>query len=113
MTTKPRKPLLVNLSWAVVGLLGLAALYVLSYAPAIRLGFGTDKFNPYMMLTSPAPPRPPGRQIPAYAPVDWLIDNTPAARPLLWWSGLWGVRDDFENASVNRKAERLLQSLIP
>jgi hypothetical protein len=37
MTAKPRKPLLVNLTWTVGGVLALAILYVLSYAPVYRL----------------------------------------------------------------------------
>jgi hypothetical protein len=109
MPAAPRKPVLVNLTWAVTLLLALALLYVLSYAPLVRLGFGTPllSLNPYMMLTGPSPPWPsPGRQIPAYAPVDWLIDYTPAQRPLLWWSGLWGVRDAFENSNFHREVIR-------
>ena len=35
----PRRPLLVNLTWAVALLLGLALVYVLSYAPLVRLKF--------------------------------------------------------------------------
>jgi hypothetical protein len=35
MTAKARKPLLVNLTWAAVALMGLAMVYVLSYAPVV------------------------------------------------------------------------------
>lgn len=78
MPTAPRKPLLVNLAWTVALVIGLPTVYVLSYAPVFSL------------VSDPWASR-----IPAYRPVDWLIDNTPL-RPLLFrWADLWGVGDDF------------------
>lgn len=78
MPTAPRKPLLVNLAWAVALVIGLPTVYVMSYAPVFSLTRG-----------------PSASDIPAYRPVDWLIDNTPF-RPLLFnWADLWGVGDDF------------------
>jgi hypothetical protein len=112
MVIKPRNPSLANLTWAAIGLLALAALYVLSYAPVVRLSFGTDRVDPLKPFAADAgsilPPPPAGDELPAYVPVDWLIDHTPAQRPLLWWSELWGVRDDFEYSAINRQHSAML-----
>ena len=87
MTTRPRKPLLVSLTLAVVALLGIVALYVLSYAPVVRWMVWRD---PSLSLAIDSD------TVPFYRPVDWVIDNTPIYRPLFWWASVWGVRDDFE-----------------
>lgn len=63
VTAKPRKPVLVNLSWAGVLLLAPPLLYVLSYLMAVRLSGTTE--------------------MAAYRPVEWLIDETPLRRPIL------------------------------
>ena len=106
MTAKPRKPLLVNLTWAGVTLLGLAILYVLSYAPVVSWS-----------RTAPTLPRGglpwvytvyrDGRELPLYRPCDWLIDHTPLQQPLFWWAGLFGVREDFEMTAFFREHMRL------
>ena len=101
MTAKPRKPLLVNLTWAVIALVGLAVLYVLSYAPAHRMLFGhvplIGAVDPINTKTSM-----PDTRIPAYMPVNWLIDHTPLREPLFWWAGVFGVEEDFRDAHSSR-----------
>lgn len=100
MTNKLRRPLLVNLTWATAALLVLGVLYVLSYAPFVRLRGGIEYapedewggFHP--MIESYGD----GRDYPAYKPVDWLIDRTPLRRPLFQWAGLFDVRSDMELA---------------
>jgi hypothetical protein len=37
-----------------------------------------------------------GDELPAYVPIDWLIDNTPLEKPLFAWAALWGVEDEFQ-----------------
>jgi hypothetical protein len=128
--TKPRKPLLVNLTWATAALLSLAVLYVLSYAPAFRLKYGNSVPTSMPMVThlvSLSPPEdvlitaipPPSEFIPTvtlpdprwqwlplscYRPVEWLIDQTPLREPLFQWAGLFGVEDSFRNAAEQRAA---------
>ena len=135
MTAKPpRKPLLVNLTWATAALLSLAMLYVLSYAPAYRLKYG--RYVPPAMpvvthLLSLSPPEeipittiiPPASEVipivtvpdsrwqwlplSCYRPVEWLIDHTPLREPLFQWAGLFSVEDSFRNAADQRSAKRL------
>jgi hypothetical protein len=97
---RTRKPLLVNLAWAAIALLGLATVYVLSFAPAKRWYLPQASLSPmsdandyeamyqqlYGETGDDAEPA-----IPFYRPVDWLIDETPARGPLLWWERLCGV----------------------
>lgn len=83
MPAKPRKPLLANLTWGVVALLGLCLLYALSYAPAYRLVFGADPGN-YVRTDEQ-----PGLGI--FRPVEWLVDRTPMRPVLLWWADVWRV----------------------
>ena len=95
MTAKPRKPLLVNLTWAgVLVFVFVPVLYVLSYAPAVQWKCGQTGS---MTID--------GGELPIYQPVDWLIDNTPLERPLLWWAALFGVREEFEFAGVLRTGD--------
>jgi hypothetical protein len=65
-----RKPLLVNVTWVAVGLLGLAALYVLSYAPVVKATGRGDQF--------------------IYRPCLWLYADSPATEPLMEWASAWG-----------------------
>jgi hypothetical protein len=111
MTAKPRKPLLVNLTWAGVLIVLLPVMYVLSYAPAYRLKFG----KPVPVVVSPQlhlwgsyePPFPTIRlqerrwwvPISCYYPVEWMIEHTPLREPLFWWAGRFGVEDDFRYAA--------------
>lgn len=107
MTAKSHRPLLVNLTWAVIALVGLCVLYVLSYAPVVRFTGGSEEPDPWHPFAGLVPPRPAdSERFPIYAPIDWMIDHTPLARPLWWWAGLWGVRGDFEYAAVVREDDR-------
>jgi hypothetical protein len=98
MTTKPRKPVLPNVVLACMLL--VPPLYVLSYAPAVRIQAAREVSVP----TLTAPLYLDGDLLPAYRPVDWLIDNTPLRRPLLWWAGVWGVEGHFELSAVFRNS---------
>ena len=82
MTAKPRKPLLVNLTWAAVALLGLGVVYVLSYAPVYRWLIGTDEYFGFVV---PVESMPAG-----YRPAEWVMDYTPLREPLLRWADWWG-----------------------
>jgi hypothetical protein len=119
MRTARRKSLLVNVTWAVGALTMLGVLYVLSYAPMYRLKYG----RPLRILTAAdlhlvreAPPSLPATfrtqeprgwvPLACYAPVDWLIDHTSLRRPLLWWAGVWDVREWVESDARTRKRKR-------
>lgn len=71
----------------------LPVIYALSYAPAYRIG----KSSGWMRIDS---------QHAFYAPVDWLIDNTPLDEPLYRWADLWGVRGDVVWAAAFRAFKR-------
>jgi hypothetical protein len=101
MTTTARKPWLANLMWATALLVVVSpVLYVLSYAPAVRLHLVRmdTTFFTVGVIGEPGP----------YSPVDWLIDHTPLQRPLFWWAGLFGVREDFEGAAEYRDVVDML-----
>ena len=114
MPTKVHKPWLVNVPWLAALSLSIAVLYVLSYAPFVRMRGG--------LQYAPLPPPtsvwdlhgdPPivsfgdGRDYPAYRPVDWLIDNTPLRDPLLWWADLFDIGRDMQTAHLYRMVARL------
>lgn len=71
---------------------GIIVVYVLSYAPVYRVE-----------MVRQNSPTPLGVWRSAYAPVDWLIDNTFLREPLLRWSELWNVRAFLESDSHGRK----------
>jgi hypothetical protein len=76
-------------------------LYVLSYAPVVRLCEGPDQefdFSGIVLL-------PLADEYPLYGPVNWLIDNTPLRKPLFIWSGFWGVRGYFEKSCFARGSD--------
>ncbi len=86
METSSRKPLLsLNVALALVL---LAAAYLLSYAPVVR-------WHVAARVGTPGNTYLDGYDLPVYQPVDWIIDNTPLRTPLLWWTGVWGVRREF------------------
>ncbi len=85
LRTKPSRTLLVAFAMIV-----LPVAYVLNYAPVVRM-------TPVRIGTS------------VYAPVDWMIDNTPLREPLFWWADLWGVRDDFRAGMLSRAVDRQLE----
>ena len=70
----------------------LFVMYCLSYAP---LYSAVRSPNPYASLSGP--------QWIIYAPVDWMHDHTYLQKPLSAWAAIWGVEDDFLNASSNRR----------
>lgn len=80
-------------------------LYVLSYAPVVRvLGRSKEFANPPDLSAYSGNTRLVGQAdcadaslYPAYGPVDFLIDHTPLREPLFSWAQIWDVRDDFEN----------------
>jgi hypothetical protein len=89
MPAARRKPVLPNIVLAVVL---LVPVYVLSYAPALRLMHSRVVVDhPFMETVIP--------HVPGYAPVEWLIDNTPMREPLLRWGDLWGCGDDMRFSS--------------
>lgn len=75
MTAKPHQPLLLNVAWAAVLLLGVAVLYVLSYAPVVK---ATGRGNQFL-----------------YRPCLRLYTDSPASRPLTGWASLWGEDVQF------------------
>lgn len=97
-------------------------LYVLSYAPVVKV-CGRTTVVPAFPRTSSVPhPHDAGQTIsisyvvalgripladeslyPAYKPVDWLIDNTPLREPLFMWAGICGVHDEFERGQFVRE----------
>lgn len=81
MTAKLRRTLQANLTWAGVGILVLAILYILSYAPMIRWKGETRRFIP-RGGDIPMVVFPDGKQFPLYRPIDWLVDHTPLGTPL-------------------------------
>jgi hypothetical protein len=107
MSTKARKPWLANLVWATALFFVFGpVLYVLSYAPCVRLlGGGFEVSSTPIgggMTINRVEHWGDGRDYPAYQPVDWLIDNTPLQRPLFWWAGLFGVEPEFRLAAALR-----------
>jgi hypothetical protein len=104
----------------------LTVLYVLSYAPVYRWTYGASVVERIPItcgnaISFDASGRPVTfweasmrwKPIGAYRPVELLIDRTPLRGPLLSWSGLFGVREDFEFGSQFREARRLLLESKP
>ncbi len=101
MTSKLRKPLLANLTWVTALVLTVApVLYVLSYAPYVRLR-GEFAIS-YTTSGSEIARWGDGRDYPVYEPVDWLIDHTPLQQPLFQWADLIGVKAEMEIAHLYR-----------
>ena len=88
-----------NLGPAVGVLLGLAVLYVLSYAPACRLARGADVHyhtsDQRIVFARPL-------NWTMYRPVEWVMDRTPLARPLYWWGDVWGCGSSMRAYSEGR-----------
>ena len=71
-------------------------LYVLSYAPVVRVcGRGDTRYPGWVVL--------PREEYPLYKPLDWLIDETPIRTPLFYWADICGVRAEFEKAAFYRE----------
>jgi len=73
-------------------------VYPLSYAPIHRAVRGHDTVG---VLDLPKP-----LFWGAYQPVDFLIDRTWVRSPLLRWSDVWGVGEQFRMASWDREYSR-------
>jgi hypothetical protein len=73
-------------------LIAVPVVYVLSYAPVVRICRRTIPTG----FDSGYTPTADGSLYPMYKPVDWLIDNTPLHDPLFSWAEICGVREDFE-----------------
>ncbi len=88
-------------------------VYVLSYAPVVRVCGRTVEYDPDIPFPSGTfnvdiPDYQSGVTLenpslyPAYQPVHWLIDHTPLREPLMLWADLWGVRYAFEVSEIER-----------
>ena len=84
--------------WAVTTICCLAIAYPLSYAPVVR--WERERGGSGMI---------DGSRLPAYRPIDRLIDNSPLGRPLFLWARLWGVEQDFRSAMFIRMVARDLR----
>ena len=78
----------------------VACAVLLSYAPVLKW----YAWGPHMGPQNPG--WIDGSRLPAYKPVDWLIDHTPAGRPLFLWADAWGVRHEFVWARLSRNRNR-------
>jgi hypothetical protein len=99
MDTRRRHPLVPY-----VAVLVLLLAYVLSYAPLVRwfIARHTRRTGPDSVTI----PLVDGEDLPAYRPVDLLIDASPLRAPLLVWAEVWGVRHNFEWTSDGRAYNR-------
>lgn len=84
-------------------LIASPVVYVLSYAPIVKICGDTRQFVPdqprtgaYVITADIQEPLADASRYPAYAPVDWLIDDTPLREPLFLWAEIWGVGQAFE-----------------
>ena len=82
-----------------VVILALSMLYILSYAPVARY----YRVDP-MSITVVEEFEP----LPFYAPVEWLIGETPVHTPLMWWAWIVGAEPDVEYRCLVRKLQRNL-----
>ena len=99
--TKPSKTSLVAFAML------LPVVYVLSYAPVMRVCGRTLPAGQLPPIGVEVPPLADASLYPAYHPVDWLIDNTPLRKPLFWWADLWGVGDYLRYNSLRHAAEAM------
>jgi hypothetical protein len=91
-------------------------VYPLSYAPVVRWKAtaidanrfkGGPSYTSYIVIHSID-----SSTLPAYRPVDWLIDNTPLDRPLFAWARALGVGTEFEYSKAARTGF-ISRSVIP
>jgi len=114
MDAEPKKRFHTITVTVILLLFLLPVVYVLSSAPAVRLGLWPSaevttgnvvarRLKPGILRELRA--RKVGTSmivvvhghsgsIAAYKPVEWLIDETPLREPLFWWADVWGVGDD-------------------
>lgn len=86
---RKRKPWL-SIFCAIIALL---LMYMPSYALYLRWFAGPSKTD----------------HIPFYTPVEWLIDDSRAKQPLMWWAAVCGVREQTELSSIMRQLRELLE----
>jgi len=90
---------------ASVAILAGILLYILSYAPYLRLLYGADtpeRAQYLRVLTKEVEPAS-GYHV-TYAPVEWLIDKTDFGDLYSPWAQAWSVRDTmYWHALVRRK----------
>jgi hypothetical protein len=86
--------------WAAIVLLIVVVAYPLSYAPVVRIHLERADPEPDIFA-----PEIDGDVLPIYKPIDWLIDETPARKPLFLWARLWGVENRFRVSSILRNLE--------
>jgi hypothetical protein len=96
MAIASRKPLLVNVAWTIALFCVVTSGYVLSYAPVVRVIKAAQPDDLDRLYAAD------GYELPPYAPIDWMIDQTPLRNPLLRWAELCGVGTDFLFASEIR-----------
>ena len=77
-------------------------LYVLSYAPVVRICDGPDPEPPEFVALYSSFFVEKDPEYPLYVPVDWLIDNTPLETPLFIWAECWNVREHFRDEALFR-----------
>ena len=76
----------------IIAVILVLLFYVLSYAPMVRFVRGPYHSPPPRVLFSISPNAfEPQNWETAYAPVMWLLDETPLNKPLLAWAELWNV----------------------
>ena len=108
MADQPRCPKayrvsVVQLAAAMVLILGM---YVLSYAPVVRLKAGA---GPAAVRLSPRGTTIgiDGDDLLFYKPIDTLIDHSPLARKVLWyWASWWRVDRQFHTTRLQRQQGR-------
>jgi hypothetical protein len=96
-----RRPSITSL--VAFDLIAVPIAYVLSYAPVVRICADAREFEPdrprmgaRVITADIQEPLADASRYPPYAPVDWLIDNTPLREPLFLWAEVWGVGKAFE-----------------
>ena len=102
----------------VLGALGTATvLYVLSYAPYIRYRHGASGYpnlsglpETCLVLFDFDADWLQGSHR-GFAPVEWLIDETPLTAPLRTWARVWGTQKTFAELQENRNLRASLRRL--
>lgn len=101
MDRERRKPSFTSL--AAFFLVVTPILYVLSYAPVVRFCGPPLEYQPPMVGPGNRATVYRLREYRSFAPVDWLIDNTPLKEPFFLWADLWGIREAFRQAALARE----------
>ena len=91
MTPQPKH----RVPWTMIVVTLLVLAYPLSYAPVVR--FHKEREAEVWLAARISSDFSFGFvYLPAYRPIDWLVDNTPLHEPLMAWARLWGVEYEFE-----------------